>query len=45
MAAISKGLMFNEKLDTLNLKGNLIDSDGLIYLIDAFKENKLLCLK
>lgn len=37
--------MYNEKLHTLNLKGNLIDSDGLIELIDVFKENKGFNLK
>lgn len=45
MSAIGKGLSFNEKLNTLILKGNKIESEGLTEFIVACQQNKNLKLK
>ena len=34
---IAKGLSSNKTLESLNLKGNLIGDDGMILLVESFK--------
>ncbi|CDW88755.1 leucine rich repeat family protein [Stylonychia lemnae] len=45
MKAIGRGLMCNEKLDTLLLKGNHLEEESILDLIDALESNKDLRLK
>lgn len=45
MISIGKGLMANEKIQTLSLKGNHIEHRGIEDLIDAFNMNPNLRLK
>jgi len=45
MQQIGKGLIGNEKLQFLHLKGNSIEGEGLMDLYDALKENQHLVLK
>lgn len=40
MMAIGKGMMVNDKVDTLLLKGNHIDGESLEDLMEAFEKNK-----
>lgn len=37
MLAIGKGMMNNDKIDTLLLKGNQIDGESLESLMEAFE--------
>ena len=45
MNAIGRGLLCNDKLETLILRGNQIEDNGLNDIMEAFKTNKNLKLK
>lgn len=45
MKAIGKGLMCNDKLETLQLRGNGLEEESILELVDALESNKDLKLK
>jgi len=45
MKAIGKGLMCNDKLDTLLLRGNNLEEESILELVDALESNRDLKLK